>query len=83
VPLTVYTQEDVSFPPGIFPLDDTDLEMSYRLDIEAVPALLRIEDGSYGFCEETDEPISIRRSSESRYESASGLPACARRTSTS
>jgi DnaK suppressor protein len=24
-------------------------------------ALLRIEDGSYGFCEETDEPISIRR----------------------
>jgi DnaK suppressor protein len=24
-------------------------------------ALLRIEDGSYGFCEETDEPIGIRR----------------------
>jgi DnaK suppressor protein len=24
-------------------------------------ALMRIEDGSYGFCEETDEPISIRR----------------------
>ena len=24
-------------------------------------ALTRIEDGSYGFCEETDEPISIRR----------------------
>ncbi len=24
-------------------------------------ALLRIEDGSYGFCEETDEPISLRR----------------------
>ena len=24
-------------------------------------ALLRIEDGSYGYCEETDEPISIRR----------------------
>ena len=24
-------------------------------------ALLRIEDGSYGYCEETGEPISIRR----------------------
>jgi DnaK suppressor protein len=24
-------------------------------------ALTRIEDGSYGFCEETDEPISLRR----------------------
>jgi DnaK suppressor protein len=24
-------------------------------------ALRRIEDGSYGYCEETDEPISIRR----------------------
>jgi DnaK suppressor protein len=24
-------------------------------------ALMRIEDGSYGFCEETDQPIGIRR----------------------
>jgi DnaK suppressor protein len=24
-------------------------------------ALLRIDDGSYGYCEETDEPISLRR----------------------
>jgi DnaK suppressor protein len=24
-------------------------------------ALLRIEDGSYGYCEETDEPIGIKR----------------------
>ena len=24
-------------------------------------ALLRIEDGSYGYCEETDEPIALRR----------------------
>jgi DnaK suppressor protein len=24
-------------------------------------ALVRIEDGSYGYCEETDEPIGIRR----------------------
>ena len=24
-------------------------------------ALIRIEDGSYGYCEETDEPISLKR----------------------
>ena len=24
-------------------------------------ALIRIEDGTYGYCEETDEPISLRR----------------------
>ena len=24
-------------------------------------ALKRIEDGSYGYCEETDEPIALRR----------------------
>ena len=24
-------------------------------------ALMRIEDGSYGYCEETDEPISLKR----------------------
>jgi DnaK suppressor protein len=24
-------------------------------------ALRRIEDGSYGYCEETDEPISLKR----------------------
>ncbi|HUK08676.1 MAG TPA: RNA polymerase-binding protein DksA [Stellaceae bacterium] len=24
-------------------------------------ALMRIEDGTYGYCEETDEPISLRR----------------------
>ncbi len=28
---------------------------------EVVDALARIEDGTYGYCEETGEPISIRR----------------------
>jgi thiol-disulfide isomerase/thioredoxin len=44
-PLTVYTQDDLSFPPGVSPIDDTALEVSYRLEIDAVPTLLRIEDG--------------------------------------
>lgn len=45
VPLTVYTQDNPSFPPGVSPVDDTDLAVSYALEIEAVPTLLRVEEG--------------------------------------
>lgn len=44
-PLTVYTQDDPAFPPGLAPHDDTALEVSYRLDVEIVPTLVRIEHG--------------------------------------
>jgi hypothetical protein len=43
--LVVATQDDPSFPPGIETTDDTGLELSYELDIETVPTLLRIEAG--------------------------------------
>jgi len=43
--LTVYTQDDLSFPPDLVPEDDTSLEVSYRLEIETVPTLLRIDQG--------------------------------------
>lgn len=45
VPLTVYTQDDPKFPAGLTPVDDTDLTISWHYDIEAVPSLLRIEEG--------------------------------------
>ena len=45
VPLTVYTQDDPGFPEGVDPVDDTSLEMSWHCDVEAVPTLLRVEDG--------------------------------------
>jgi thiol-disulfide isomerase/thioredoxin len=45
LPLTVYTQDVLDFPPGLEPVDDTALAISYRLQIEAVPTLLRVEDG--------------------------------------
>ncbi len=32
-----------------------------KLIVKIDAALSRIEDGSYGYCEETDEPISLRR----------------------
>ena len=37
VPLTVYSQDDPTFPEGLAPVDDTALAVSYRLEIEAVP----------------------------------------------
>lgn len=43
--LTVYSQDDVTFPAQPAPVDDTDLGVSYQLNIETVPTLLRIENG--------------------------------------
>jgi thiol-disulfide isomerase/thioredoxin len=44
--LTVYSQDDPSFPPGLAVADERDLERSWRLDLTAVPALLRVRDGA-------------------------------------
>ena len=45
-PLTVYTQDDPAFPAGVPRLvDDTALEMSYHLNIDIVPTLIRVEQG--------------------------------------
>ena len=43
--LTIYTQDDPSFPESVPAVDDRELEVSYRLDIETVPTLIRIQDG--------------------------------------
>jgi len=43
--LTVYCQDDPTFPSGIEVSDDTSLEVSWHQKIEAVPTLLRVEDG--------------------------------------
>jgi hypothetical protein len=44
--LTVYSQDDPSFPEGVGNVrDDTDLETSWRLGIEIVPTLIRVRDG--------------------------------------
>jgi len=46
-PFTVYTQDEPSFPTGLANVvDDTDLERSYHLNVEAVPTLIRVENGS-------------------------------------
>src|SRR5215470_5733340 len=43
--LTVYTQDDPTFPDGVDARDDTSLELSWHHAIEAVPTLLRVERG--------------------------------------
>jgi hypothetical protein len=45
-PLTVYSQDDPAFPSGVVRVvDDTSLEVSYGLDLDTVPTLLRVVDG--------------------------------------
>ena len=44
--LTVYTQDDPAFPEGVDAVDDRSLEHSWRLAIETVPTLIRIEGGA-------------------------------------
>jgi hypothetical protein len=44
--LTVFSQDDPSFPAGITTVvDDRELEASYKLNIEIVPTLIRIKGG--------------------------------------
>ena len=44
--LTVYTQDDPSFPPGVDAVHDADLAVSWHHDIETVPTLMRVVDGT-------------------------------------
>jgi len=54
--ITVFTQDDPSFPEGLDPIDDTDLEVSFALELDTVPTLLRVVDGR-----ETDRIVGWSR----------------------
>ena len=45
-PLTVFTQDDPTFPAGLDPVDDTGLDVSFALDVDTVPTLVRVEGGA-------------------------------------
>jgi hypothetical protein len=46
LPLTIFTQDDATFPPSLSNVvDDTELAVSYQLDIEVVPTLMKVENG--------------------------------------
>jgi hypothetical protein len=44
-PLTVFSQDDPAFPDGVKVVDDTALDVSFALDLETVPTLLRVDGG--------------------------------------
>lgn len=44
--LTVYSQDDPGFPSGLDAVDDRELEVSWRLQVQTVPTLLRVEAGA-------------------------------------
>ncbi|MCZ6632001.1 MAG: thioredoxin family protein [bacterium] len=69
--LTVYTQDDPSFPEGVANvIDDTSLEHSYRFQIETVPTLLRVENGG-----EVERAIGWHRGEWEALSGVSGLGA--------
>ncbi len=43
--LHVFTQDDPTFPEGLHPIDDTELDHSWQHDIETVPTLIKVEHG--------------------------------------
>ena len=66
--LTVYTQDDPSFPAGVDAVDDTELAVSYQHAIEAVPTLLRVENGV-----EVDRAVGWHREEWEKLTQQSGL----------
>ncbi len=67
-PLQVHSQDDPSFPDSVDDvIDERSLELSYRLDIEIVPTLVRFQDG-----EETARLVGWRRD---EWRSMTGMPA--------
>jgi thiol-disulfide isomerase/thioredoxin len=56
VDLTIYSQDDPNFPAGVDVIDDTDLDFSWHRNIETVPTLIKVVDGT-----ETDRLVGWER----------------------
>jgi len=70
-PVTIYTQDDPSFPAGLAGVnDDRSLEASFHLDIEIVPTVIRMRDGT-----EAGREIGWHRTDWEKLTGVSGLGA--------
>ena len=69
-PLTVYTQDDPTFPAGLAAHHDDDLGISWHHAIETVPTLLRVVDGR-----EVDRTVGWSRDEWQRVTGVDGLGA--------
>ncbi len=70
VALTVLSQDDPGFPAGLDAVDDRALELSYRLAIDFVPTLLRLDGGA-----EADRAVGWRRDEWEKLSGVQGLGA--------
>ena len=68
VGLSVYSQDDPTFPNGLHVIDDRELAVSYHHDIETVPTLLRVVDG-----QEVERTVGWLRPDWERVTGVSGL----------
>jgi hypothetical protein len=81
--VTIYSQDDPTFPDGLGAADDRSLEISFRLDIDIVPTLIRFENGT-----ETERVIGWNRAEWQAFTGIAGLggnlkanqPGCGSRT---
>ena len=70
VPLTVYTQDDPTFPDSPSPIHDADLSVSWHHRIETVPTVVRVVDGV-----EVDRTVGWSREAWERVTRIDGLGA--------
>jgi hypothetical protein len=79
----IYSQDDPAFPPGLGARDDTELAVSFALDIDTVPTLVKLHGGA-----ETERVVGWERSQWERLTGRTGLgpglpdcrPGCGSRT---
>lgn len=68
--LTVYTQDDSAFPPGVDAISDDELAISWHYEIETVPTLIRVVDG-----EEVERTVGWQRAEWRRFTGVDDLGA--------
>lgn len=73
LPLAVYSQDNPAFPNGADPIDDSSLEFSWHNNIETVPTLIKVEDGT-----ETDRIVGWDRDTWSSFTGLDDLAATER-----
>ena len=66
--LAIYSQDDPQFPLGLEVVDDSQLETSWRHEIETVPTLLRVKEG-----EESERTVGWERGEWERLTGHDGL----------
>jgi hypothetical protein len=68
ISMSIFSQDDPTFPAGLDPIDDTTLDVSWHHDIDTVPTLLRVDAG-----EERDRTVGWSRPAWETFTGVAGL----------